>query len=128
MRAIRGFGKRICIDKIFLGRNGAPCNVTVQAYAKVCVTINDFDPEAVYTVRVAYPPLSLLEEASRTVIAKLQKTQGSFASRDKLLKNLLRAKNVNSLANRVWLYDLTDTEKARLTETIFQNEDTSAQI
>ena len=37
-------------------KNGAPCNVTVQAYAKVCVTINDFDPEAVYTVRVSYPP------------------------------------------------------------------------
>lgn len=100
-------------------KNGAPCDALVRAYGEVSVLIRDLDPNAVYTVQVTAEPLPLLKEAARAVIAKLQKTQGSFSTRDKLLKTLLRAKNVSSLANRVWLSDLTELEKARLTETIF---------
>ena len=100
-------------------KDGIPCEATVRAYGEVSVTVRNFDANAVYTMQIAAEPLPILKEAARAVIAKLQKTQGVFATRDKLLKILLRAKNVNSLANRVWLSDLTDLEKARLTETIF---------
>lgn len=100
-------------------KNGIPCEAAVRAYAEVSVLIEEFDPASVYEIRVTAKPLSPLEEAFRFVIAKLQRTQGAFTLRDKLLKTLLRAKNIGSLANRVLLSDLKNTEKARLIETIF---------
>ena len=107
--------------EITILKNGIPCEASVRAYAEVSVLIEEFDPASIYEIRVTAEPLSPLEEASRSVIAKLQRTPGAFALRDKLLKTLLRAKSIDSLANRVLLSDVKDSEKARLIESIFND-------
>lgn len=99
-------------------KNGQPCVAKVSAYEEVSVTVKDFDPTATYTVSVTFQPLDRYHEILRSVASRLQKMQAPFSVREKILKQLKKKKPLEILKGLIYMYDLSDLNRKRLTETI----------
>ena len=103
-------------------RNGQNTAFEADTYAEATVTLTEYDPAATYTVRVTVPAVDVLTEKKREVIAKLQKTQATFSVRRKIAEKVQAAESVDRLHGWILLSDLDKTEKKRLCETLFANE------
>ena len=99
-------------------KNGVPCDARISAYAEVCVSVGDFDPSAVYEISVKVAPLSETDEVLRSIIYKLQKTQGAFSVRERVLKQIKKHPEVALSVSYVYLSDLTETDKKRIVENV----------
>lgn len=102
-------------------KNGIPCQARVRAYEEVGVTVKDFDPNAVYEITVCFKPLDAYHETLRSVTQRLQKMQGAFSVREKLLKMIKKKKPLDIVKGRIYLSDISDINKKRLTETILDD-------
>ena len=102
-------------------KNGKPCEAKISAYEEVSITLKHFDPNAVYEIRVTVPPLDLYHEVLRSVIHRLQKLQAPFSVREKILKLLKKKKPLDIIKGYIYMSDISDIYKKRLTETILEN-------
>lgn len=104
-------------------KNGIPCEARLTTYGEVSVTLDTFDASAIYQITVSRKPLDRLEELLRDVIGRLQKMQGAFSVRQKLLKSICAADGASEIWEAVNSSDISDVNKKRLTEVLLIDSD-----
>ncbi len=105
--------------EITVTKNGVPCSARICAYAEVSVTVEDFDPSAVYEISVSSEPSDDFRNSMRSMIAKLQVTQGAFSLREGVMKKICASATVPKAVYKVLLSDLKEIDKKRITEAAF---------
>ena len=82
------------------------------------VQIADVDYSAKYEITVEYSEMTELCEAKRDVLMKLLTTEGAFAIRRALERNVISAAHTEAICGAIDNSDISAIEKIRLTETV----------
>lgn len=112
-------GTSLKAPEMIVTKNGVPCDTRICAYAEVCVTIEDFDPSAVYEISVRHESSDSFRDSMRSMISKLQVTQGAFSLREGVMKKICASATVPKAVYKVLLSDLKEIDKKRITEAAF---------
>ena len=83
------------------------------------MTVEDFDPSAVYEISVSSEPSDDFRNSMRSMIAKLQVTQGAFSLREGVMKKICASATVPKAVYKVLLSVLKEIDKKRITEAAF---------
>lgn len=104
--------------KITVTKNGKQIEANVSKYDTVRVQITDVDYSAKYEITVEYSKMTELCGAKRDVLMKLLTTEGAFAIRRALERNVVSAANAEAICGAIDNSDISEIEKIRLTETV----------
>lgn len=104
--------------KITVTKNGKQIEAKVSKYDTVRVQITDIDYSAKYEITVEYSKMPELCGAKRDVLMKLLTTEGAFAIRRALERNVISAANAEAICGAIDNSDISEIEKIRLTETV----------
>ena len=104
--------------KITVTKNGKQIEAKVSKYDTVRVQITDVDYSAKYEITVEYSKMTELCGAKRDVLMKLLTTEGAFAIRRALERNVVSAANTEAICGAIDNSDISEIEKIRLTETV----------
>ena len=104
--------------KVTVTKNGKQIEAKVSKYDTVCVQIADVDYSAEYEVTVEYSQMTELCAAKRDVLMKLLTTEGAFAIRRTLERNVTSASNTEAIHGAIDNSDIIEIEKIRLAETV----------
>ena len=104
--------------KITVTKNGKQIEAKVSKYDTVRVQITDVDYSAKYEITVEYSKMTELCGAKRDVLMKLLTTEGAFAIRRALERNVISAANAEAICGAIDNSDISEIEKIRLTETV----------
>jgi alpha-glucosidase (family GH31 glycosyl hydrolase) len=104
--------------KITVTKNGKQIEAKVSKYDTVRVQITDIDYSAKYEITVEYSKMPELCGAKRDVLMKLLTTEGAFAIRRALERNVVSAANAEAICGAIDNSDISEIEKIRLTETV----------
>lgn len=104
--------------KITVTKNGKQIEANLSKYDTVRVQITDVDYSAKYEITVEYSKMTELCGAKRDVLMKLLTTEGAFAIRRALERNVVSAANAEAICGAIDNSDISEIEKIRLTETV----------
>jgi alpha-glucosidase (family GH31 glycosyl hydrolase) len=104
--------------KITVTKNGKQIEAKLSKYDTVRVQITDVDYSAKYEITVEYSKMPELCGAKRDVLMKLLTTEGAFAIRRALERNVVSAANAEAICGAIDNSDISEIEKIRLTETV----------